>query len=225
MTRPARTALAAAALVALYALSACGAVLVQDRHRCGRIHGDRRQSGRRDRPGPAGGRLRGARGRRRADGHAISWPARGEDAVPLHIGLLFDTSESMEKDLAFSRNAAIRFLKTFLEGRRFHAGGIRRRRAGGAVHAGRVSAPGRADSRQQGEGPHVAVRRRQRVSRQRVRPDRQEGARHLHRRRRHVELADGGTRCCACCARQMSPSIRSAFCRSGLGAPDAADRS
>ena len=37
----------------------------------------------------------------------------GEDAVPLHIGLLFDTSESMEKDLAFSRNAAIRFLKTF----------------------------------------------------------------------------------------------------------------
>lgn len=37
----------------------------------------------------------------------------GEDAVPLHIGLLFDTSESMEKDLAFSRNAAIRFLKAF----------------------------------------------------------------------------------------------------------------
>ena len=37
----------------------------------------------------------------------------GEDAVPLHIGMLFDTSESMDKDLAFSRNAAIRFLKTF----------------------------------------------------------------------------------------------------------------
>jgi Ca-activated chloride channel family protein len=37
----------------------------------------------------------------------------GEDAVPLHIGLLFDTSESMERDLAFSRNAAIKFLKTF----------------------------------------------------------------------------------------------------------------
>ena len=37
----------------------------------------------------------------------------GDDAAPLHIGLLFDTSESMEKDLAFSRNAAIRFLKTF----------------------------------------------------------------------------------------------------------------
>jgi Ca-activated chloride channel family protein len=37
----------------------------------------------------------------------------GDAAVPLHIGLLFDTSESMEKDLAFSRNAAIRFLKTF----------------------------------------------------------------------------------------------------------------
>ena len=38
---------------------------------------------------------------------------RRRDAVPLHIGLLFDTSESMEKDLAFSRNAAIKFLKTF----------------------------------------------------------------------------------------------------------------
>jgi Ca-activated chloride channel family protein len=37
----------------------------------------------------------------------------GEDAVPLHIGLLFDTSESMDRDLAFSRNAAIKFLKTF----------------------------------------------------------------------------------------------------------------
>jgi Ca-activated chloride channel family protein len=37
----------------------------------------------------------------------------GEDAVPLHVGLLFDVSESMERDLAFSRNAAIRFLNTF----------------------------------------------------------------------------------------------------------------
>lgn len=36
-----------------------------------------------------------------------------DDAVPLHIGLLFDTSESMDKDLAFSRNAAIKFLKAF----------------------------------------------------------------------------------------------------------------
>lgn len=37
----------------------------------------------------------------------------GDDAVPLHIGLMFDTSESMVRDLAFSRNAAIRFLNTF----------------------------------------------------------------------------------------------------------------
>ena len=37
----------------------------------------------------------------------------GESAVPLHIGLLFDISESMERDLGFSRNAAIRFLNTF----------------------------------------------------------------------------------------------------------------
>src|SRR5687767_7293023 len=39
--------------------------------------------------------------------------ASATDAVPLHIGLLFDTSESMERDLPFSRNAAIRFLNTF----------------------------------------------------------------------------------------------------------------
>jgi Ca-activated chloride channel family protein len=35
------------------------------------------------------------------------------DAVPLHVGLLFDTSESMERDLAFSRNAAVKFLNMF----------------------------------------------------------------------------------------------------------------
>jgi Ca-activated chloride channel homolog len=36
-----------------------------------------------------------------------------DGAVPLHLGLLFDTSESMVKELAFSRNAAIKFLNTF----------------------------------------------------------------------------------------------------------------
>jgi Ca-activated chloride channel family protein len=36
-----------------------------------------------------------------------------EQAAPLHIGLLFDTSGSMERDLAFSRGAAIRFLNRF----------------------------------------------------------------------------------------------------------------
>jgi Ca-activated chloride channel family protein len=38
----------------------------------------------------------------------------GEDSdVPLHVGLLFDTSGSMQRDLAFSRGAAIKFLGTF----------------------------------------------------------------------------------------------------------------
>jgi len=37
-----------------------------------------------------------------------------EDAdVPLHLGLLFDTSESMERDISFSRSAAIKFLGAF----------------------------------------------------------------------------------------------------------------
>jgi Ca-activated chloride channel homolog len=35
------------------------------------------------------------------------------ESVPLHIGLLFDTSESMERDLDLTRGAAVRFLKTF----------------------------------------------------------------------------------------------------------------
>lgn len=37
----------------------------------------------------------------------------GGEPLPLHVGLLFDISESMERDLSFSRNAAIRFLNTF----------------------------------------------------------------------------------------------------------------
>jgi Ca-activated chloride channel family protein len=53
----------------------------------------------------------------REDGvpQSVSYFMTGEAdaAAPLHIGLLFDTSESMDKDLAFSRNAAIKFLKTF----------------------------------------------------------------------------------------------------------------
>jgi Ca-activated chloride channel family protein len=39
--------------------------------------------------------------------------AAAQDTVPLHIGLLFDISESMQRDLGFSRNAAIKFLNTF----------------------------------------------------------------------------------------------------------------
>jgi Ca-activated chloride channel family protein len=36
-----------------------------------------------------------------------------ESNVPLHLGLLFDTSESMAQNLPFSRTAAIKFLGTF----------------------------------------------------------------------------------------------------------------
>jgi Ca-activated chloride channel homolog len=39
----------------------------------------------------------------------------GEVAVPLHLGLLFDTSGSMEESIGFSRSAAIKFLNTVPE--------------------------------------------------------------------------------------------------------------
>jgi Ca-activated chloride channel family protein len=53
----------------------------------------------------------------REDGipQALSYfsPGADEEQMPLHIGLLFDTSGSMEQDLSFSRGAAIRFLTMF----------------------------------------------------------------------------------------------------------------
>jgi Ca-activated chloride channel family protein len=43
----------------------------------------------------------------------LDFVVKGDDAaVPLRIGLLFDTSGSMEKDIALSRSAAIKFLNT-----------------------------------------------------------------------------------------------------------------
>jgi Ca-activated chloride channel family protein len=45
----------------------------------------------------------------------VTYFASGEtvENVPLHIGLLFDTSASMERDMDLTRGAAVRFLKTF----------------------------------------------------------------------------------------------------------------
>jgi Ca-activated chloride channel family protein len=112
MTPPARTALAAVALAALYTLSARAqfsyktnvdvagfAVTVVDK--AGETVAD----------------LKADDFDVREDGvpQSVTYFATGsgEETVPLHIGLLFDTSESMDRDLAFSRNAAIKFLKTF----------------------------------------------------------------------------------------------------------------
>jgi Ca-activated chloride channel family protein len=41
------------------------------------------------------------------------------EAVPLHLGALFDISGSMEEDLAFARGAAIKFLNSLSEARDF----------------------------------------------------------------------------------------------------------
>ena len=112
MTRPARIAFAAAVLVGLYALSAraqfsyktgidVAGFTVTVVNRAGETVED----------------LKADDFEVREDGvpQSVTYftTGAGESAVPLHIGLLFDTSESMDRDLAFSRNAAIKFLKTF----------------------------------------------------------------------------------------------------------------
>lgn len=113
MTSPARTALAAAALTGLYTLSAWA----QFSYKTGvEVAGFTVTVV--DRAGHTVSNLRADDFEVREDGvaQAVTYFIAGaaeEDTVPLHIGLLFDTSESMDKDLAFSRNAAIKFLKTF----------------------------------------------------------------------------------------------------------------
>ena len=150
MTRPARTALAAAALAALYALSA-GAqfsyktgvdvagftVTVVDRA-----------------------------GETVADLEADDFEVR-EDGVPQSV--TYFVTGSGRRGGAAAHRAAVRHQRKHgegsgvlaerghqvpedvFEGRRFHARRIRRRRARGAVFAGRVSAPGRAHSQRQGQ--------------------------------------------------------------------------
>lgn len=59
--------------------------------------------------------------REEGTGQKLEYFAREDDeeAVPLHVGLLFDTSGSMEKDLEFTRTAAIKFLRLFPEAQDF----------------------------------------------------------------------------------------------------------
>ena len=112
MTHPVRSALVAGALVGLYVLSA-GA---QFSYKTGiDVAGFTLTVV--DRAGQTVKDLRADDFEVREDGvsQAVTYFVTGDadTAAPLHLGLLFDTSESMERDLAFSRNAAIKFLKTF----------------------------------------------------------------------------------------------------------------
>jgi len=112
MTCPVRSALVASALVGLYVLSA-GA---QFSYKTGiDVAGFTLTVI--DRAGQTVTDLRADDFEVREDGvsQAVTYFITGDadTAAPLHLGLLFDTSESMERDLAFSRNAAIKFLKTF----------------------------------------------------------------------------------------------------------------
>ncbi len=95
----------------------------------------------------------------------------GEQAVPLHVGLLFDTSESMERGHAVFSKRRDSIPEYIPKSARFHVRGVCRRSPGRTLFSVRVSAAGRADSQQQGEGSHGAVRRRQRLSGQRFRSD------------------------------------------------------
>ena len=113
----------------------------------------------------------------------------------------------------FSRNAAIRFLNTFPKAIDFtfveFADDVRAARFTQAEFPRLVERIRGSKAK----GRTALYDAAQRVSGQRVRPDRQESARPLHRRRRYVELADVGSRRCVCCARPTSPCIRSAFSR------------
>ena len=78
------------------------------------------------------------------------------DGIPLHLGLLFDTSASMEQDLTMSRAAAIKFFNSFPR-----RGGLPRgvQHRGAWARAGRgFSASRRADSEPTGQ-LHRALRR------------------------------------------------------------------
>src|SRR4029453_4497281 len=112
MTPPARTALAAVALAAMYTLSAwaqfsyktnvdVAGFAVTGVHKAGENVADVKTD------------VFALRGDGVPQSVTYFATGSGEETVPLHIGLLFDTSESMDRDLAFSRNAAIKFLKTF----------------------------------------------------------------------------------------------------------------
>ena len=112
MTSPVRPALAAAALTGLSALSA-GA---QFAYKTG-VDVAAFTVTVVDRAGETVSNLRADEFEVREDGvpQAVTYfmAGTGDDTVPLHVGLLFDISESMEKDLEFSRSAAIKFLRTF----------------------------------------------------------------------------------------------------------------
>jgi Ca-activated chloride channel family protein len=112
MTYPVRSALVAGALAGLYVLSA----RAQFSYKTGiDVAGFTLTVV--DRAGQTVKDLRADDFEVREDGvsQAVTYFVTGDadTAAPLHLGLLFDTSESMERDLAFSRNAAIKFLKTF----------------------------------------------------------------------------------------------------------------
>jgi Ca-activated chloride channel family protein len=51
-------------------------------------------------------------GRRQVIRHFARGDTSGTDAPPMHLGLLLDTSGSMERDMGFARTAAVRFLNS-----------------------------------------------------------------------------------------------------------------
>ena len=61
-----------------------------------------------------------------------------DNAPPLHVGFLLDTSGSMEEDLKDVRTAAIKFLNTMESGGRHHARGLRHRSSNSHVFRERV---------------------------------------------------------------------------------------
>ena len=117
--------------------------------------------------------------------------AGGAEAMcRLHIGLMFDTARAWSATCASPGTPRSAFLNTFPKAADFTLVEFSEPCAPRRFNAAGVSAADRAHPWQPREGADGAVRRAQRVLGERVRSDRQEGARHLHRRRRYLELAD-----------------------------------
>ena len=147
---------------------------VPERRRPGQLRRHRGRQAGQPRHRPDARRLRGLRGRRSRRPQLFR-ARRVDDAVPapLHLGLLLDTSGSMDEDMELARSAAIKFLNTpAATPQDITLVDFDTEVRVARYRPGRFRAAGRADPQPQARGLDGAVRRARRLPRRRVRPGR-----------------------------------------------------